>query len=178
MFKKKTDARSLLESLFPEVMQTEMSAVLHCDREATRLDGRAGRPMHQVSKHARASLAKLERMGKARGFAPPSIGKSIGRIFSETRDKVADRLVSAETSYRGTMIGMRHGYDLLSLTHAVARETGDEELAAFCSSWLETRGPLIEDAAKTLSWFAHHPAAAQARAVPLLPFGRSRLSHQ
>ena len=67
---------------------------------------------------------------------------------------------NSEKSYRGTLIGMRHGIDLVELTGAVAREHGDIEFADWCDQWLERRRPLVEAAARELAWFAANPERA------------------
>lgn len=163
------EPKSLLASLFPEMFQTEQSAVTHCAREAERLgEAREAQGMLAVSRHATIALAALRDLAQARGLQSASAGRAIGTSLSELRDKIADRIISAESSYRGTLMGMRHGFDLFTLARSTAEAEGDTELASFCETWLAVRGPLIDQAAETLRWFAGHPARAMQRAAPIL----------
>ncbi len=43
------------------------------------------------------------------------VGISLGHLFSQVREHFADRLISAEFSYRGTLMSMQHGDDLFRL---------------------------------------------------------------
>ncbi len=161
--------KSLLASLAPEMFQTEQSAITHCAREADRLgDAPEARGMRAVSRHATLALPTLKMLATARRWESASAGRAIGTSLSELRDKIADRIISSESSYRGTLMGMRHGFDLFTLARATAQVECDLELASFCETWLGVRGPLIEQAADTLQWFARHPARAMQRAVPVL----------
>ncbi len=159
---------SVLHSLFAEIFQTERSAFAHCAREAARVDASVAFGLGKASAHAEGSLRMLDKLAAQRGYKGASLGKTIGQTFSEIRDKVVDRFVSAQTSYRATLLGMRHGYDVFLLAHAAAVEEGDKEFAAFASWWLATRGALIEDVAHELRWFATHPQSAMRRSMPLL----------
>ncbi|MFT3924156.1 MAG: hypothetical protein QM778_16595 [Myxococcales bacterium] len=72
-------------------------------------------------------------------------------------------------SFRGTLLGARHGVDLVRLIQRSAEASGDDVLAEFCRVWLGRRVPLVERVADDLAWFARHPGratelAAQARA--------------
>jgi len=89
-------------------------------------------------------------------------GAMVGRIFSELRDKVADRVIDSERSYRGTLLGARHGIDLVRLILFAAEQHGDDTLRAFCAAWLERRAELVERVADELQWFARNPEAATA----------------
>lgn len=163
------ESKSLLAALIPEMFQTEQSAVTHCAREAERLgDGPEAQGMLAVSRHATLALDALKALSAARGWEAATTGRAIGTSLSELRDKIADRIISAESSYRGTLMGMRHGFDLFTLARSTAKAEGDLELASFCETWLAVRGPLIEQAADTLTWFAGHPDRAMQRAVPIL----------
>ncbi len=163
------DSTLLLTALLPETFQTEQSAITHCAREAERLgEADEAQGMLAVSRHATLSLATLKTLAQARGVDGETAGRVIGASLSELRDKIADRIISSESSYRGTLMGMRHGFDLFTLVRSTAEAEGDVELASFCEDWLAVRGPLIEQAAATLRWFAGHPARAMRRAVPVL----------
>jgi hypothetical protein len=69
-------------------------------------------------------------------------------------------VISAERSYRGTLLGARHGLDVVRSLRSAAREASREELAGFCERWLERREPLVSAVERELEWFARHPREA------------------
>lgn len=160
------EAHELLESLMRELFQTEESAVSHPRVEAERLGGSTppGRAMLAVAAHAKEALAELPRLARAHDLPVSAGGLAVGKIFSITRDALADLLLTSEKSYRGTVLGMRHGVDLVELMRYLAHKEGDLEIEAWCSEWLARRRPLIEAAARELSWFAANPGRATAPA--------------
>jgi len=152
----------LLSTLFPEFLQTERSASRHGAIEALRLrDTPLGEPLMYVSKHATASLPHLSRLAESRGFRGRRLGIWVGRIFSTLRDRVADHMIDAERSYRGTLLGIHHGVDLARLVAAAAETSGDAELQDYCKEWLGVRTHLVQELESRLSWFAHHPERAR-----------------
>jgi hypothetical protein len=155
----------LQTSLFRELFQTERSATRHPVIEADRLDGAGpARAFLAVTRHAERVLPELPRLAEARGIAPSVGGLSVGVAFSRIRNGFADLLLTTERSYRMTLVGMRHGVDVVTLLGAVAERRGDRDLVAFCDTWLEERVPLVEACARSLSWFAGHEAEALAPA--------------
>jgi hypothetical protein len=99
-------------------------------------------------------LPEIKELAKDRGMVAVEGGKSVGSAFSVLRDSVGDLLLSHEKSYRGTILGMRHGIDLVELIQYMAAEQGDPVLAAWCALWLEQRRALVEATARELAWFA------------------------
>lgn len=161
---KPTKASTLISNLFPEIFQTEESAILHCAREARRLGATpAGQAMREVSEHARRVMPALQRLAEARGHRPARGGKIIGRLFSNLRTFGADLLLSMEKSYRGTLLGAQHGVGAFLLLEDAAIESGDQELADFCAGWIAERKPLLENVEVQLSWFAAHADVALSR---------------
>lgn len=116
--------------------------------------------MRAVSAHAEAVLAELPSLMRARGLPVSAGGSAVGKAFSVLRKELADRVLSKEKSYRGTLLGMRHGVDLVELIQYVATVEGDALLAAWCARWLSTRRPLVEAVAGELAWLAARPALA------------------
>jgi len=170
-----TGQQKLLDNLARELFQTEKSASKHCRREADRL--RATPPavaLRAVATHADAVLAELPAMAKRSGLIVSEGGKLTGALFSQVRDKVADLLIDRERSYRGTMLGCRHGLDVVHLLHQVAIAMGNTQLDDFCSAWLNTRLVLVKQLEEELAWFAKHPDEAVQFARPPLPTRESR----
>jgi hypothetical protein len=152
---------ALLRSLFRELFQAERSAMRHPRREAERLGG--GPPsqaLAAVSDHARRIFADLCAAARGNDVPVSRAGMAIGTLFSIARHVVLDRAVDAERSYRGTLLGMRHGIDVVKLIRKVADASGRVELAGFCTRWLEEREPLVERVESAMSWFAEHPQRA------------------
>jgi hypothetical protein len=154
---------SLLEALLVEMVQTEKSAMEHPRKEAARLG--PGEPPARaflaVAEHADDRLAQLERFA-----APPRsrVGEAIGRTFSVLRSAIADRLLSKEKSYRGTLIGLQHGVDCALLTRSVASACRRRDLVDFLTDWLDERQPLLARCRRELTWFASHAELATERA--------------
>lgn len=154
-------AHELLAGLFRELFQTEHSAKVHPRREARHLgDTPPAAALRAVSEHAAVILGQLPPLAAANQLPVSRAGLSLGALFSLVRETVADRLVESERSYRGTLLGMRHGVDLVKMIRMVADHNGLVEIAGFCTRWLEQREPLVAKVEQQLSWFAHHPDAA------------------
>ncbi|HEX7667810.1 MAG TPA: hypothetical protein VF407_24955, partial [Polyangiaceae bacterium] len=103
-----------------------------------------------VSVHAQASEKELRRLAKERDCTPSKLGLAFGSLFSISRHRVADATLTAERSYRATLLGMHHGVDLVSLFACAAREEEDDELADWCEKWLTTRSLLVDEATAQL----------------------------
>jgi hypothetical protein len=159
------DEHTWLANLVRELFQTEQSAKLHPVVEAERLgDVPPATVLRAVAAHATEALAELPPLVERHRLPDSPGGRAVGAAFSAVRDHLADLLLTRETSYRGTLLGMRHGVDLVELVQYVAREDGDAALADWCAAWLERRRPLVEAAARELAWFAANPAPARAPA--------------
>lgn len=153
--------QELLVSLTHELFQTEHSAEVHPRREAERLgDIPPAEALRAVSAHAHEVLQELPALAKKHGLPDSFAGQAIGEFFSDMRQLLADRLIEPERSYRGTLLGIRHGVDLVALMRQVARARGNGELAEWCATWLARRQPLVDAVAAQLAWFAQFPDQA------------------
>jgi len=160
------------------LFQTEVSAQRHCQREADRLgDTAPAQALRAVAGHAAAVLEQLPGLVRRNGLPFSRGAMLMGQAFSEMRDKVADFLIDSERSYRGTLLGCRHGIDVVRTISLVAARTGNLELDAFCTAWLTTRQVLVERLEDELSWFVAHPEAATKHARRLLPNLRPGRDH-
>ncbi len=163
------DHHDLLVTLTRELFQTERSASLHPIREAERLgDIPPAHALRRVAEHALGILARLPVLARAHALPVSTAGERAGGLFSFVRDALADRLIDPERSYRGTLLGMRHGIDLVRLMRDTAHAASDEDLEVWCGVWLDERTPLVEACAERLAWFAAHPAEAR-RSRALFP---------
>jgi hypothetical protein len=147
----------LMVSLFRELWQTETSAARHPLVDADRLGSAPpAQALRAVSAHATEVLRELEMLARHQNLPVSSAGMAVGGAFSHTRQKFADLLLDVERSYRGTLLGMRHGVDLVELIAATARAQQNVELASFFDRWLTTRKPLYEQCVRELQWFARN----------------------
>lgn len=157
------DARvqAFLRALTRELFQTEMSAAQHCRREAARLGQTSpAHALRAVADHADAVLVELPKLAERNGLPKSRGGFFVGELFSQVRDKLADALIDSDRSYRGTLLGCRHGLDVVRMMQQVSATYGLRELDAFCAAWLNTRTVLVQKLEDELAWFARHPAAA------------------
>jgi hypothetical protein len=165
----RTDGQKLLRSLGRELFQTEASARLHCKREAERLgDAPPAAPLMKAAAHAEQALKSLWRRGIGRQVPGSVVGAVAGVLLSNVRELFLDRVIRGERSYRGTLLGMRHGVDLVFLLKDVARQEGDIELEVWCDDWLSVRVPLVQQTEASLAWFAEHADRASRVSRPLL----------
>jgi hypothetical protein len=157
--------KTLIDNLSRELFQTETSAARHCVREADRLGSTPpALALRAVSDHAKKVLEQLPSLAERNGMVVSKGGIATGELFSQLRDKLADLFIDSERSYRGTMLGCRHGMDVVRLLLQVAVVLGNEELDNFCTAWLNTRSVLVQQLEEELAWFAKHPAEAVANA--------------
>jgi len=164
----------LLQHLRGELWQTETSAAQHCRREAARLgDTAPARALSAAAQHADDTLATLPRLLQDVGSTHKTVGTAVGKFFSELRDTLADNLVTSERSYRGTLLGLRHGVDLVRLMLASASHDSSD-VRQFLEAWLARREPLITEVAQQLSWFAEHQGQALKHARGLFGPGERR----
>ena len=153
--------QELLHTLFIELFQTEQSADVHSRREADRLGNEPpAKALRAVADHAKGALSQLTALAEPRGFSATRGGMAVGSFFSMVRNLLADRLIDRERSYRGTLLGMRHGMDVVRSIHFVANAAGDTTLVAALDSWLRVRAPLVNNVAAELAWFAINPEHA------------------
>jgi len=157
-----SDDHAWLANLVRELFQTEQSARRHPRIEIQRLgDVPPARILRAIATHADEALATLPGL-VTQDRLPVSVGgRTIGAAFSVLRDQIVDLFLNAERSYRATLLGMRHGVDLVVLLEQVARRDGADALADWSAAWLERRRDLLADAEAALSWFAEHPERAQ-----------------
>ncbi len=153
--------QELLHTLFIEVFQTEQSADVHSRREADRLDSEPpAKALRAVADHAKAALVEITALAETRGLSDTRAGMAVGSFFSMVRNLLADRLIDRERSYRGTLLGMRHGLDVVRSVRFVAEAAGDDALVASLDRWLLVRAPLVDSVAAELAWFARNPESA------------------
>lgn len=152
----------LRAKLCRELAQSEKSADVHTRREARRLgDVPPAHALTALGDHARAMRPRFEsiacRRQPQRGI---KLARVVGQMFSTLRNLIFDRIIDTERSYRGTLLGFRHGVDVTRLLRETAIRLGDERLVQFCDEWIEERVRLLHGAESQLAWFADVPNRA------------------
>jgi hypothetical protein len=157
------DLRRLRRKLCRELAQAEHDAVIHPRREASRLgDVPPAQALLAIAEHAARLRPRLD--AKLRDEQPMglSLGRAVAETFSAIRHFLVDRILDAERSYRGTLLGLRHGVDVARLLREVALREVDAELVHLCDELLVDRAALLEEAEQALAWFAEQPSRALA----------------
>jgi len=156
-----SDLQKLRTKLCRELAQSEQSARVHPRREARRL-GKVppAAALRAVADHADELRPRFEALLRDDQPVGLRLGRWAGQLFSALRHGLFDRIIDTERSFRGTLLGLRHGVDTARLLREVAQRLGDIYLVAFCDELLARRLPLIARAEGTLSWFADQPAHA------------------
>jgi hypothetical protein len=152
----------LRAKLCRELAQSERSADVHTRREARRLgDAPPARALTALGDHARAQRLRFEVLAcKRQPRRGLQIARAVGDMFSLLRYTLFDRMIDSERSYRGTLLGFRHGVDVARLLREVAIRMGDQRLVQFCDEWLQQRIELVHGAERQLAWFADAPRRA------------------
>jgi hypothetical protein len=155
-----SDLHKLRTKLCRELAQSEQSARIHPLREARRL-GKVppAAALRTIADHAAMMRPRFEALMRDQP-AGRRVGRWVGKLFSALRHGLFDRMIDTERSFRGTLLGLRHGVDTARLLREVAARLGDVYLVAFCDELLARRLPLIARAEATLSWFADQPSRA------------------
>jgi hypothetical protein len=170
------ESKQLFEATLRELFQAERSGSRHPRVEAQRLGESApAAAMDDIANHACAALEQLDDMARERGVNPAEEAKVIGRALSTFRNQLADLTLTSEQSFRMTMLGVRHGIDLVRLLRELAVLAQDDELRRWSEGWLLRRIELVEQAEAALEWFAANPRAAiaPARSTPLAIVART-----
>jgi hypothetical protein len=130
--------------------------------------------LRAVADHADVVLGELPALARRNDMPVSKGGRVTGALFSQLRDKMFDMLIDSDRSYRGTLLGCRHGLDVVRTLQQLSKCMGNLELDAFCTGWLNTRIVLVQRLEDELSWFAQHPAEALKMARPLVANARAR----
>jgi hypothetical protein len=160
-----SEYQALLRNLAHEVFQTETSASKHCRREAERYkDTPVEQVLLAVANHADVALREFKSLAEQEDLPTSVPGGVLGEAFSLMRDFLADRTIEAERSYRGTLLGIRHGIDVMHMVEHVATAGERPALAEWVRGWLRARTPLAQAVEEQLAWFAKHVTVARRRA--------------
>lgn len=151
-----SDRRRLLDKLLRELVRSEEQAVEHAEREAKKLgDAPPVMALREVGAHAESMRPRMWHVFEAHELEISRTG--ISATLTALRQRVADRVHDAERAYRGALLDLRHGIDVVRVLRDVARL---EELFAvirWCDDWLAARRTLVARVEAQLAWFAQQP---------------------
>jgi hypothetical protein len=156
------DRRRLLDKLLRELQRSETQAIEHPAREARRLgESPPVLALRDVAVHAMSLRPRLQLV--IEGHALVRHRGGISATLQSIRQLVTDRIHDAERAYRGALLDLRHGLDVVRVLREVARLEGHFGLIRWCDDWLPARRTLIARVEAQLGWFAEQPA------IPNLP---------
>jgi hypothetical protein len=152
-----SERRRLLDKLLRELARRETQAREHAPREARRLgDTPPVVALHAVALHAAMMEPRLAALLEAHGLATHE--GVLGATFSTLRQLFADRVYDAERAYRGALLDLRHGLDVVRVLREVSRLEELFGMIRWCDDWLAARRTLVARVEAQLAWFADQPA--------------------
>lgn len=144
--------RRLLDKLTREVTRVEGQVVEQPGREARRI-GDAGPVLvlREIAVHAAQMQPRFEDMAMGHGLVLHRF--ALGALTT-LRHMVIDRVVDPERSYRGVLLELRHGLEVVKLLREASRREELFGLIRWCDDWLAARRTLVARAEAQLAWFA------------------------
>ena len=152
-----SDRRRLLDKLLRELVRAEAHAIEHAPREAKRIGEMPPvQALRDVAAHALSMRPRFGVVIEGHALAPARGG--IGGTLSTLRQLVTDRIHDAERAYRGALLDLRHGVDVVRVMREVARHEELFALIRWCDDWLLARRTLVARVEAQLAWCAAQPA--------------------
>ena len=148
-----SERRRLLEKLLRELVRSEDHAIEHAPREAKRIgETPPVDALRDVAVHAHSMRPRFQQV--LEGHALTASRGGITATLSTLRHLVTDRLHDAERAYRGALLDLRHGLDVVRVMREVARLEELFALIRWCDDWLIARRTLVTRVEAQLNWFA------------------------
>lgn len=152
-----SDRRRLLDKLLRELVRSEAQASEHVTREARRIgDTPPVAALRDVATHAIEMRPRFDQL--LDGHSLVSAKSGIAATLSSLRHLVTDRMQDPERAYRGALLDMRHGLDVVRVLRDVARLEELFALIRWCDDWLAARRTLVARVEAQLAWFAEQPS--------------------
>ncbi len=152
-----SDRRRLLDKLLRELVRSEAHAIEHAPREARRLG--AAPPvaaLREVAAHAVEMRPRFDQLLDGHNLVSAKSG--IAATLSSLRHLVTDRMQDPERAYRGALLDLRHGLDVVRVLRDVARLDELFALIRWCDDWLSARRTLVARVEAQLAWFDEQPS--------------------
>ncbi len=151
-----SDRRRLLDKLLRELVRSEQQAIDHAPREARRLgDVPPVQALREVADHAVALRPRFDQLLEGHGLT--SAQKAVAATLAALRQLVTDRIQDPERAYRGALLDLRHGLDVVRVLRDVARLEELFALIRWCDDYLAARRTLVARVEAQLAWFAEQP---------------------
>jgi hypothetical protein len=152
-----SDRRRLLDKLLRELVRSEAQASEHVTREARRIgDTPPVAALRDVATHAIEMRPRFDQL--LDGHSLVSAKSGIAATLSSLRHLVTDRMQDPERAYRGALLDLRHGLDVVRVLRDVARLEELFALIRWCDDWLAARRTLVARVEAQLAWFADQPS--------------------
>jgi hypothetical protein len=165
-----SDRQRLLDKLVRELVRSEFQAVEHPAREARRIGESAPVvALREVALHAMQMRPRLHQLLTAHGLLH-GIG-GIGATLTTLRYLVVDRVHDPERAFRGALLDLRHGLDVVRVLREVSRLEQIFGLIRWCDDWLPARRTLVARVEAQLDWFAFAPKRVDAQGSDPEPTG-------
>lgn len=151
-----SERRRLLDKLLRELQRSEGQAIEHPAREARRIgESPPVIALRDVAVHAMTMRPRFQLALDGHDLGGHRAGIS-ATLFS-LRQLVTDRVHDAERAYRGALLDLRHGLDVVRVLREVARLEELFGLIRWCDDWLPARRTLVARVEAQLGWFAEQP---------------------
>jgi hypothetical protein len=152
-----SDRRRLLDKLLRELVRSEAHAVEHAPREARRIgESPPVAALREVAVHAVDMRPRFHQL--LDGHNLTSANHGIAATLASLRQLVTDRMQDPERAYRGALLDLRHGLDVVRVLRDVARLEELFALIRWCDDWLAARRTLVARVEAQLAWFAEQPS--------------------
>ena len=156
-----SDRRRLLDKLLRELVRSEAQAIEHAPREGRRLgDVPPVSALREVATHAVELRPRFQLL--LDGHNLTSAKQGVAATLSTLRQLVTDRIQDPERSYRGALLELRHGLDVVRVLRDVARLEELFALIRWCDDYLAVRRTLVARVEAQLAWFAEQPSLPSA----------------
>ncbi|MBV8758441.1 MAG: hypothetical protein JO257_14235 [Deltaproteobacteria bacterium] len=157
-----SDRRRLLDKLLRELVRSEQQAIDHAPREARRIgdDVPPVQALRDVAGHAMALRPRFYLLLDGHGLT--SAKQGVAATLATLRQLVTDRIQDPERAYRGALLDLRHGMDVVRVLRDVARLEELFALIRWCDDYLAARRTLVARVEAQLAWFAEQPSLPSA----------------
>jgi hypothetical protein len=152
-----SDRRRLLDKLLRELVRSEAQAIEAAPRESRRIgDAPPVVALRDVAVHAVDMRPRFHQL--LDGHNLTSAKQGIAATLASLRQLVTDRMQDPERAYRGALLDLRHGLDVVRVLRDVARLEELFALIRWCDDWLAARRTLVARVEAQLAWFAEQPS--------------------
>ena len=151
-----SDRRRLLDKLLRELVRCEAQALDHGAREAKKLgETPPVVALRAIAEHVDSMRERFAQVleGHELSVTRPAFTQALVQL----RDHIVDRVHDAERSYRGALLDLRHGLDVVRVLRELARLEELFALIRWCDDWLGARRTLVARVEAQLAWFAEQP---------------------